>query len=118
LLLASGKVGLRVEIEKSEGKGIRELGIPTVVDRFIQQALLQVITPIFDCDFSELSYGFRKGRSTHQAIKKASEYVAEGYSWVVDIDIEKFFDRVNHDIYNALKKLDRKIRRQPSLFGE
>ena len=98
---------LRVEIEKSEGKGIRELGIPTVVDRFIQQALLQVITPIFDCDFSELSYGFRKGRSTHQAIKKASEYVAEGYSWVVDIGIEKFFDRVNHDI--LMSRIARKV---------
>jgi RNA-directed DNA polymerase len=87
----------RVEIEKPEG-GMRKLGVPTVVDRFIQQALLQVLQGRWDRTFSEASFGFRPGRSAHQAVAKAQEYVAEGYRWVVDIDLEKFFDRVNHDI--------------------
>ena len=90
----------RVEIPKPDG-GVRELGIPTVVDRLIQQGLLQVLTPIFEAEFSEGSYGFRPGRSAHEAVKKAETYVAEGYEWVVDLDIEKFFDRVNHDMLMA-----------------
>lgn len=89
-----------VEIPKPDG-GIRKLGIPTVVDRMIQQAIHQVLEPIFDTGFSESSYGFRRGRSAHQAVKKAREYVKEGRRWVVDIDLEKFFDRVNHDILMA-----------------
>ena len=80
---------------------MRQLGIPTVVDRLIQQALHQVLQPIFDPDFSESSYGFRPGRSAHQAVLKAREYVAAGRRWVVDMDLEKFFDRVNHDILMA-----------------
>ena len=86
-----------VLIPKPEG-GIRQLGIPTVLDRFIQQALLQVLTPIFDPTFSAFSYGFRPGRNAHQAVQQAKKQIAEGYEWVVDIDLEKFFDRVNHDI--------------------
>jgi group II intron reverse transcriptase/maturase len=86
-----------VLIPKPEG-GTRQLGIPTVLDRFIQQALLQVLTPIFDPTFSSFSYGFRPGRNAHQAVRQAKNYIAEGYEWVVDIDLEKFFDRVNHDI--------------------
>ena len=90
----------RVEIPKPDG-GVRELGIPTVVDRLIQQALLHVLTPIFDPQFSEASYGFRPGRSAHQAVRRAQAHVAEGYEWVVDLDIERFFDRVNHDMLMA-----------------
>jgi len=86
----------RVEIPKPEG-GIRLLGIPTVTDRMIQQAISQVLTPIFEEVFSNHSYGFRPGRSTHQALKQAKKYMDEGYKVVVDIDLEKFFDRVNHD---------------------
>lgn len=86
----------RVEISKAEG-GKRDLGIPTVIDRMIQQAILQVLTPIFDVGFSTGSYGFRPGRSAHQAIKQATAYINAGYKVVVDIDLEKFFDRVNHD---------------------
>ncbi|AGE21981.1 YkfC-like protein [Geobacillus sp. GHH01] len=86
----------RVEIPKPNG-GVRLLGIPTVTDRFIQQAIAQVLTPIFDPSFSEHSYGFRPGRRGHDAVKKAKQYIQEGYTWVVDIDLEKFFDRVNHD---------------------
>ena len=69
-----------------------------MLDRFIQQALLQILTPIFDPTFSAFSYGFRPGRKAHQAVRQAKQYIAEGYEWVVDIDLEKFFDRVNHDI--------------------
>jgi RNA-directed DNA polymerase len=98
----------RVEIPKPGGKGMRMLGIPTVVDRLIQQAVLQVVDPIFDPGFSESSYGFRPGRSAHQAILKAREYVAEGKRWVVDLDIEKFFDRVNHDVLMA--RVARKVK--------
>jgi group II intron reverse transcriptase/maturase len=76
---------------------VRELGIPTVLDRLIQQALLQVLTPVFDPEFSESSYGFRPKRGAHDALRQAKKYVAEGRSWVVDIDLETFFDRVNHD---------------------
>ncbi|WP_198592026.1 group II intron reverse transcriptase/maturase [Kyrpidia spormannii] len=90
----------RVEIPKPGG-GKRMLGIPTVMDRLIQQALLQVLTPIFDPQFSEASYGFRPGRRAHDAVKKARQYVEEGYEWGVDMDLEKFFDRVNHDILMA-----------------
>ena len=86
----------RVEIPKPEG-GVRKLGVPCVVDRLIQQALLQVLQARWDPTFSEHSYGFRPGRSAHQAVAQAQRYVAEGYSFVVDIDLEKFFDRVNHD---------------------
>jgi group II intron reverse transcriptase/maturase len=80
------------------GGGTRMLGIPTVVDRFIQQALLQVLNPIYDPTFSAHSYGFRPGRSAHQALRQAKKYIEEGYEWVVDIDLEKCFDRINHDI--------------------
>jgi RNA-directed DNA polymerase len=89
-----------VEIPKPGG-GVRQLGIPTVVDRLAQQAILQVLEPILDPTFSESSYGFRPGRNAHQALKQASAYVAEGRCIVVDVDLEKFFDRVNHDILMA-----------------
>lgn len=87
----------RVEIPKAGG-GMRKLGIPTVVDRFIQQAMLQVLQADWDGSFSANSYGFRPGRTAHQAIAKAQEYINAGYDTVVDIDLEKFFDRVNHDV--------------------
>jgi RNA-directed DNA polymerase len=86
----------RVEIPKPDG-GVRKLGIPTVLDRFIQQAVMQVLQRQWDRTFSEHSYGFRPGRSAHQAVAQAQQYIAEGYGWVVDLDLEKFFDRVNHD---------------------
>jgi RNA-directed DNA polymerase len=86
----------RVEIPKPGG-GIRQLGIPTVLDRFIQQALLQVLQQKWDATFSRSSYGFRPKRSAHQAIKQSQRYLKKGYRWVVDMDLEKFFDRVNHD---------------------
>jgi RNA-directed DNA polymerase len=86
----------RVEIPKSDG-GVRKLGIPTVLDRFIQQAVMQVLQGRWDRTFSDHSYGFRPGRSAHQAVAQAQQYMAEGYRWVVDLDLEKFFDRVNHD---------------------
>jgi RNA-directed DNA polymerase len=86
----------RVEIPKPDG-GVRKLGIPTVLDRFIQQAVMQVLQRCWDGTFSEGSYGFRPGRSAHQAVAQAQQYIAEGYGWVVDLDLEKFFDRVNHD---------------------
>lgn len=87
----------RVEIPKPTG-GTRELGIPTVLDRLIQQALLQVLQPMIDPTFSEFSYGFRPGRSAHKAVLQAQQYVQDGFQVVVDVDLEKFFDRVNHDI--------------------
>ena len=96
----------RVDIPKPQG-GVRTLGIPTLMDRLIQQALHQVMSPIFDADFSESSYGFRPGRNAHQAVKAAQQYVAEGRRVVVDIDLEKFFDRVNHDL--LMEKLSKKI---------
>jgi len=86
----------RVEIPKPDG-GVRKLGIPTVLDRFIQQTVMQVLQRKWDGTFSEHSYGFRPGRSAHQAVEQAQQYIAEGYRWVVDLDLEKFFDRVNHD---------------------
>src|SRR3990172_7156638 len=90
----------RVEIPKPDG-GVRRLGIPTVLDRLIQQAIAQVLTPMFEQVFSPHSYGFRPGQSAHQAVQKSQEYIREGYDWVVDIDLEKFFDRVNHDMLMA-----------------
>jgi RNA-directed DNA polymerase len=87
----------RVEIPKPDG-GVRKLGVPTALDRFVQQAVLQVLQPIFDPTFSDHSYGFRPGRSAHQAVAAAQEHVVSGYRWVVDLDLEKFFDRVNHDL--------------------
>jgi RNA-directed DNA polymerase len=86
----------RVEIPKPDG-GMRKLGIPTVLDRFIQQAVLQVLQRRWDRTFSQHSYGFRPGRSAHHAVAQAQQYIAEGYGWVIDLDLEKFFDRVNHD---------------------
>lgn len=96
----------RVDIPKPQG-GVRTLGIPTLTDRLIQQALHQVLSPIFEAAFSESSYGFRPGRNAHQAVKAAKQYVAEGRRVVVDMDLEKFFDRVNHDLLMA--KLAKKV---------
>lgn len=96
----------KVEIPKPSG-GKRTLGIPTVVDRLIQQALHQQLTPLYDTHFSESSYGYRPGRSAHQAVKAARRHVAQGRRWVIDMDLEKFFDRVNHDI--MMSRLARKI---------
>ncbi len=86
----------RVEIPKADG-GVRLLGIPTVLDRLIQQAMQQILSPIFEPTFSENSYGFRVGRNAHQAVEQAQEYIAAGYKWVVDMDLEKFFDTVQHE---------------------
>ena len=99
----------RVEIPKPDG-GIRLLGIPTVVDRMIQQAIAQVLSPIFEKEFSNYSYGFRPGRNAHHAIKQAEQYINEGYNVVVDLDLEKFFDRVNHDklMYLLAKRISDK----------
>ena len=96
----------RVEIPKPEG-GMRKLGIPTVLDRFIQQAVMQVLQRSWDRTFSAHSYGFRPGRSAHQAVAKAQQYITAGYGWVVDLDLEKFFDRVNHD--KLMARLARRI---------
>lgn len=96
----------RVDIPKPQG-GVRTLGIPTLTDRLIQQALHQVLSPIFEADFSESSYGFRPVRNAHQAVKAAKQYVAAGRRVVVDMDLEKFFDRVNHDL--LMQKLSTKI---------
>ncbi len=87
----------RVEIEKPDGGGMRKLGIPTTLDRFLQQAVMQVLQRQWDPTFSDHSYGFRPGRSAHQAVAQAQKHIVEGYGWVVDLDLEKFFDRVNHD---------------------
>ena len=103
----------RVEIPKPEG-GIRKLGVPCVVDRLIQQALLQVLQERWDPTFSPHSYGFRPGRSAHQAVAQAQQYVAEGYNVVVDLDLEKFFDRVNHDglmARVAVRVSDKRVRK-------
>jgi RNA-directed DNA polymerase len=97
---------LRREIPKRDGGG-RELGIPCVLDRLLQQAILQVLQPRFDPSFSEHSYGFRPGRSAHDAVLAAQRYVQEGRHWVVDVDLEKFFDRVNHDV--LMGRLERRI---------
>lgn len=96
----------RVDIRKPQG-GMRTLGIPTLTDRLIQQALNQVLQPIFEPHFSESSYGFRPGRNAHQALEAATQHVAAGKRWVVDIDLEKFFDRVNHDL--LMGKLAKRI---------
>src|SRR5262245_21901175 len=98
----------RVEIPKPNGGGVRLLGIPTVLDRWIQQMLLQVLQPIFDPTFSPNSYGFRPGRSAHDAVGAAQSYVRAGKDWLVDIDVTKFFDRVNHDI--LMNRIGQKIR--------
>ncbi|WP_204602200.1 group II intron reverse transcriptase/maturase [Paremcibacter congregatus] len=98
----------KVEIPKPGGKGMRMLGIPTVLDRLIQQALHQILMPIFDSDFSESSFGFRPGRSAQQAVLSAQRHVVSGRKWVVDMDLEKFFDRVNHDVLMA--RVGRKVR--------
>ena len=97
----------KVQIPKPTG-GMRTLGIPTVLDRLIQQAIAQVLTPIFDPTFSDGSYGFRPGRSTHQAVQRARQHMAAGHRWVVDMDLEKFFDRVNHDV--LLARLRRRVK--------
>jgi RNA-directed DNA polymerase len=96
-----------VEIPKASG-GKRLLGIPTVLDRFIQQAIHQVLNRLYDPTFSESSYGFREGRSAHGAVNRAREYVEAGYRWVVDMDLEKFFDRVNHDI--MMSRLGKRVK--------
>jgi RNA-directed DNA polymerase len=105
----------RVEIPKSGG-GVRQLGIPTVLDRFIQQLVLQVLQPRFDPTFSKHSHGFRPGRRAHDAVREAQQYVQEGRRWVVDVDLEKFFDRVNHDV--LMGKLENRIgdRRLPRII--
>jgi RNA-directed DNA polymerase len=87
----------RVEIDKPDGGGVRKLGVPTVLDRYIQQAVLQVLQKRWDRTFSDHSYGFRPGRSAHQAVAQAQQYLIDGYCWVVDLDLEKFFDQVCHD---------------------
>jgi RNA-directed DNA polymerase len=103
------------EIPKSGG-GVRELGIPTVLDRLIQQCVLQVLQPLFDPTFSEHSHGFRPGRSAHEAVCEAQRYIQEGRRWVVDVDLEKFFDRVNHDV--LMGRLEKRIgdKRMPRLI--
>ncbi len=98
---------LRVEIPKPDG-GTRPLGIPTILDRLIQQAISQVMVPIFDPGFSESSFGFRPGRLAHNAVRKVQEYIREGYSTAVDMDLSKFFDTVNHDA--LMHRVSRKIR--------
>jgi RNA-directed DNA polymerase len=98
----------RVEIPKPYGGGVRKLGIPTVTDRMIQQAIAQVLTPVFDPQFSEHSHGFRPGRRGHDAVRKARAFMKEGYRFVVDLDLEKFFDRVNHD--RLMAKISEKVK--------
>ncbi|AIM15279.1 DNA polymerase [Bacillus sp. X1(2014)] len=102
----------RVEIPKPDG-GVRLLGIPTVTDRLIQQAIAQVLSRIYDPMFSEHSYGFRSNRSAHDAVRKAKGYIRDGYRWVVDMDLEKFFDRVNHD--RLMSTLAKTIKEKPLL---
>jgi len=99
---------LLVEIPKPGGRGMRRLGIPTVLDRLIQQAVLQILQPGIDPTFSDSSYGFRPGRSAHDAVSRAQEHVTAGHRWVVDMDLEKFFDRVNHDI--LMSRLARRVK--------
>ncbi len=102
----------RVEIPKPDG-GIRLLGIPTVTDRLIQQALLQTLSLIYDPTFSPHSYGFRPGRKAQTAVEQARQYIREGYRWTVDLDLEKFFDKVNHDI--LMSRLARRIKDKRAL---
>ncbi|MEK4494748.1 group II intron reverse transcriptase/maturase [Ureibacillus sp. FSL W8-0352] len=102
----------RVEIPKPDG-GVRLLGIPTVTDRLIQQAIAQVLSKVYDPTFSENSYGFRPNRSAHDAMRKAKEYIRDGYRWVVDMDLEKFFDKVNHD--RLMGTLAKRIQDKPLL---
>lgn len=104
---------VRKKVISKPGGGQRKLGIPSVLDRLVQQALLQVLTPIFDPAFSERSYGFRPGRGTQDAVLQAREYVARGNRWVVDIDLSKFFDRVNHDI--LMSRVARKVKDKKAL---
>jgi RNA-directed DNA polymerase len=104
----------RVEIPKPDGKGTRMLGIPTVIDRMIQQALLQVLQPIFDPTFSDASFGFRPGRSAQQAVLRAREHIAAGHRWVVDLDLAKFFDRVNHDV--LMSRVARRVKDKRALL--
>ena len=104
----------RVEISKAGG-GVRQLGIPTVLDRLIQQAMHQVLSPLFEETFSDNSYGFRPGRSAHDAVRAAQKHVEEGYRWTVDIDLERFFDTVNHDRLMARMKTVVKDKRTLSL---
>lgn len=106
----------RVEIPKPGG-GVRTLGIPTVRDRMTQQALLQVLSPIFDPTFSDASFGFRPGRGTHDAVVRAREHIAAGYRWVVDLDLAKFFDTVNHDVLMRLVARRVKDQRVLRLIG-
>jgi RNA-directed DNA polymerase len=118
----------RTEIPKRQGKGTRLLGIPTVVDRLIQQAMAQVLGPLFDPGFSTSSFGVRPGRSAHQAVKQIQGYIKAGYRVAVDLDLAKFFDRVNHDALmarvarkvrdKALLRLIGKYRRAGGLVGE
>lgn len=98
----SPKAVMQVEIPKDNGKKKRKLGIPTVVDRVVQQAMLQVLSPIFDATFSDSSFGFRPKLSTHDALKKSKEIINDGFRWVVDIDLQSYFDTVNHDILIGL----------------
>ena len=107
----------RVEIPKPDG-GVRNLGVPTVVDRFVQQAIAQVLTPIYEPKFSESSYGFRPDRCCEMAILKALEFMNDGYQWVVDIDLEKFFDNVNHDKMISLIMKDVKCGEIVSLINK
>lgn len=105
----------RVEIPKASG-GTRKLGVPTVLDRFVQQAALQVLSPLFEPGFSEHSYGFRPGRSAHQAVRAAREYQKAGKRWVVDIDLASFFDEVNHDLLMARVRRKVKDKRMAKLI--
>jgi RNA-directed DNA polymerase len=108
----------RAEIQKRSG-GKRPLGIPTVLDRMLQQAILQVLQPLFDPEFSESSYGFRPGRSGHQAVRRVRHLIDAGYRYVVDIDLSKFFDRVNHDLLMvrvARKVKDKRVLRLIGLY--
>ena len=102
----------RIEIPKPDG-GVRLLGIPTVTDRLIQQAISQILSKEYDSTFSEHSYGFRPNRSAHDAVRKAKGYLKEGYRWVIDMDLEKFFDKVNHD--RLMATLAKRITDKPLL---